>query len=218
MVVVFDLDDTLYKEIDFLNSGFRVISHNVAMQDGLDADEVYKRMVAIYTSGENAFVTIKEEFGITASVDDMICLYRSHSPDIRLENEVVDLLDYLRLNGHNLGLLTDGRGFTQRNKIKSLGLDSFIAPLDIVISEEFGSEKPDQRNYSYFMNRYPGNKYLYVGDNIKKDFLAPNQLGWQTVCLRADERNIHKQDVALDEIYMPHTTISNIQELKRIIK
>ena len=33
-----------------------------------------------------------------------------------------------------------------------------------------------------------------MGDNLKKDFLTPNRLGWQTVCLRDDGRNIHKQD------------------------
>jgi putative hydrolase of the HAD superfamily len=54
------------------------------------------------------------------------------------------LLTELKSSGHVLGLLTDGRSRTQRNKIRALGVEKWID--EIVISEEFGSAKPNERN------------------------------------------------------------------------
>jgi putative hydrolase of the HAD superfamily len=41
-------------------------------------------------------------------------------------------------------------------------------------------------------------RFLYVGDNPDKDFLAPNRLGWTTVMVR-DERNLHSPWSGLGE-------------------
>ena len=89
---------------------------------------------------------------------------------------------------------------------------------DIVISEEFGSEKPALSNYAYFMERYPEcQDFTYVGDNPRKDFIAPNALGWMTICLKDDGRNIHRQDYNVEKIKLPKKSISNITELIDII-
>ena len=85
-----------------------------------------------------------------------------------------------------------------------------------VISEDFGSEKPALANFEYFMKRYPGcSDFTYVGDNPDKDFIAPNTLGWETICLRDDGRNIHKQEfsVVSDEA-MPNKMVMNISMIK----
>jgi putative hydrolase of the HAD superfamily len=97
----------------------------------------------------------------------------------------------LSASAARLGILTDGRSTTQRNKIKALGLDLWIS--EVVISEEFGSHKPDPRNYQYFEKVFPGGEYIYVGDNLCKDFVAPNSMGWKTVVLLDRGKNIHKQ-------------------------
>lgn len=70
-------------------------------------------------------------------------------------------------------------------------------------------------NYEYFMNRYPEcHDFAYVGDNLKKDFIAPNALGWQTVCLKDDGRNIHRQRVDdIEERMMPKRWIKTLLEL-----
>jgi putative hydrolase of the HAD superfamily len=110
-------------------------------------------------------------------------------------------------------LVTDGRSNSQRNKIKALGLERWFEERNIIISEEFGSEKTDKRNFTYFMEKYPGRSYCYVGDNTQKDFLAPNGLGWNTVCLLDDGRNIHKQDFNLEGSKLPKKCINDIRQL-----
>ena len=108
-------------------------------------------------------------------------------------------MEALKNQGVRIGLITDGCSVQQRNKIEALGLRRWIEEEDIIISEEFGSGKPALANFEYFMKRYPEcHDFTYVGDNLKKDFIAPNALGWQTVCLKDDGRNIHRQRV--DEI------------------
>ena len=81
----------------------------------------------------------------------------------------------------------------------------------IIVSEEFGSEKPDERNYLYFSEK------LYVGDNPQKDFLAPNRLGWETICLLDNGENIHCQDFSLPVEYLPHYKIRAFDEILGIL-
>lgn len=84
-----------------------------------------------------------------------------------------------------------------------------------VISEDFGSEKPALANFEYFINRYPEcHDFTYVGDNPRKDLIAPNALGWLNVCLKDDGRNIHKQDfTSITAQALPKKTIESLKEL-----
>ena len=200
-LIAFDLDDTLYKEIDYLRSAYREITRYAMSRAGERGRMVagmengaYAEMMRTYHSGGNAFQRLNEVLGLDIPTGDYLRIYRTHHPDIRLGEDVVSVLDALKAQGHILGLITDGRSLQQRNKIVALGLDRWIAHTDIVISEEFGSEKPAEANYRHFMLRYPEcRKFVYVGDNPQKDFIAPNRLGWQTICLEDDGRNIHRQ-------------------------
>lgn len=64
---------------------------------------------------------------------------------------------------------------------------------------------------------FPDYKKVYVGDNIKKDFVTPNQLGWLTVCLANQGENIHSQSIDVLPNYMPQITIQNIKQLPALV-
>ena len=206
-ICCFDLDDTLYKEIDFLKSAYREIASSVGRPDIAD------QMVTWYEEGKNVFDSLNRFLDRDTPLATYLGIYRSHKPSISLSEGVEDTLNKMKDNGVVMGLITDGRSISQRNKMKALGLERWFGERDIIISEEFGSEKTDRRNFSYFLDRYPGCSYLYVGDNIQKDFLVPNQLGWMTVCLLDDGRNIHKQDFNVDDLKLPKKCISDIRQL-----
>ena len=112
-----------------------------------------------------------------------------------------------------MGLLTDGRSITQRNKISSLGLQQFINESNIIISEEIGVTKLSEKGFVFFMTKFPHYNYYYIGDNPLKDFFIPNKLGWNTICMIDDKRNIHKQDFNLNDEYLPKQTINNLSEI-----
>jgi putative hydrolase of the HAD superfamily len=113
-----------------------------------------------------------------------------------------------------LGIITDGRSVTQRNKLTQTGMLYFFD--DILISEEFGSEKPNNANYMYY-HKYGEANYFYIGDNLGKDFLAPNALNWTTICLLDNGNNIHKQDFNLDSSFLPKYKINNLDEVLKFI-
>lgn len=161
ILVAFDLDDTLYKEIDFINNGY----------------------------------------------------------DIKMNETTVVTLQSLKEQGFHLAIITDGVAKVQREKIKALGLDKFIDTLDIIISQEIGTEKTDMQNFQYFVDKYPNyKKFYYIGDNTAKDFFHPNKLKWTTICIADDGRNKHKQDFESPKDYLPDYIVDEFYEILEFIE
>lgn len=221
-VICFDLDDTLYKEIDYLKSAYREIAayavehcHSRADSSFVLSGKAYDEMLMAYEEGNNAFNRLNEFLGIDLPVSEYLRIYRCHKPNLSLSDDVVSVLNSLKPSGCIIGLITDGRSIQQRNKIEALGLNQWIKDEDVVISEELGCEKPSSANYEYFMRRYPESEiFMYVGDNLEKDFITPNVLDWQTVCLKDDGRNIHKQNFdSVSSEAMPKNVIESFKEL-----
>lgn len=222
-VICFDLDDTLFKERLYLFSAYReIVAYAVSKisfpTETTLPESAYEVMVDTYERGKNAFEALNTLLGLQVLTSDYLQLYRNHVPDIQLPTATEELLWTLLKQGHVLGLITDGRSIQQRHKIEALGLERFFLPENIVISEEFGSEKPSEINYRYFLNRYPeAENFLYVGDNPKKDFVTPNRLGWLTVGLKDNGENIHSQSMDFLNEFLPKYWISELKQLLKLI-
>lgn len=215
-VVVFDLDDTLYKEIDFLKSAYSEISLKISKMVYVESSAIYNQMLACFYNKENVFESIIKKYNLSISINELLDIYRNHKPEIKLSKDRVEVLNELKCRGIVLGLLTDGRSKQQRSKIEALKLNTWIS--EILISEEFGSEKPNANNYKYFENLFGKAKYYYVGDNVKKDFITPNKLNWTTICLKDSGQNIHKQnDSLLGKEYLAIYTVSNFKRILDLI-
>lgn len=211
-VIVFDLDDTLFKEIDFLKSAYREIASLCSLTNN---EQLYNEMLVNFYAGKNVFndlVEHTEDF----SIEVLVSIYRSHLPNIYLSDGAKELFEFLVESKFRIGLITDGRTIQQRNKLKALSLSESFS--DIIISEEFESEKPSVLNYRYFQDKYPDYHFYYIGDNFNKDFVAPNKLGWSTIGLLDDGRNIHKQNHNLSNEYLPKYFVKSLDEIKKIIK
>ena len=214
-VVVFDLDDTLYKEQDYLQSAYREIAAVVESRYGVSRD-IFDQMLHWWQKGDNVFQQLIDTYKLELTIDELLTIYRSHIPTIRLDDTIRNLLD--RLHQHSvLGIITDGRSMTQRHKVDALGLSAYIDEQDILISEETGYEKPSDEPFRQIMEHHPSRTYYYIGDNPAKDFEAPNRLGWTTICLLDDGRNIHRQDFSLPLQMLPQYRISQLTEIENII-
>lgn len=207
--IVFDLDDTLVPEIEYLKSAFREIA---ALADASD-QTIFESMMRDYHANEDVFGNLCERYPFLLK-DDLKKVYRHHFPDFENFAYVRGFLQSVKDKGHKLGLITDGYSVTQRNKIRSLGIEDLFDL--IVVSEEFGSTKPDPRNYEIF-HQFKTENYIYVSDNVSKDFIAPNRLGWTTVCVQDCGTNIHKQDFNKDLVYLPTYKIKHLTELLNLI-
>lgn len=215
-VIVFDLDDTLYKEIDFLKSAYKEIAWVLEQKYRLNG--IYDYLLASYYRGDNVFDTVNKAFDIQVPLYDYLAMYRNHLPHITLSSTVRNVLERLLQMGVQLGILTDGRTVTQTNKIQSLGLSNYISNDNWIISESFGYAKPFQKGYLFFQDKYPDKtSFYYVGDNTAKDFKAPNELGWKSFCLLDNGDNIHKQNFAQSSEMLPTFIINDMSDLLKYI-
>ncbi|MFI3239801.1 MAG: HAD hydrolase-like protein [Bacteroidales bacterium] len=217
ILIAFDLDDTLYKEIEFVKSAYRHISNYINNSYGINIQESFNILYNAYKSNKNPFDTLLDSHPIiTESAMDLVELYRYHTPTITLDHETTQLLEQLNTAGYTLAIITDGRSRTQRNKISALELLSYIDNENIIISEEIGSDKTNIRNFLYFNDSYT--TLYYVGDNPRKDFLNPNTLNWHTIMLRDSGENIHTQEIQLSENHHAEYLIDTIAEVATIIE
>jgi len=206
---VFDLDDTLYRERDFLKSAYYDICNEVLPENAMN---LYNEMIGIHDSGGNAFKFLVEKYPAKKiSLEKLLSLYRNHHPNISLREGVLDMIQGIKRGQSKFGIITDGRIVTQRNKLEALGLSQLIDKL--LISEEFGASKPDSALYESFMESENLKQFYYIGDNIHKDFITPKRLGWFCIGI-LDAENVHGQKISeVSNEYLPHIFIRNFTEI-----
>ena len=185
--VVVDLDDTLYSEWEFHDSGFKA----VATRAGIGEPEVVaRRMGQVARAGGDALALVAEVTGHEQAV--LLEWHRTHMPALTPFPGVVEFLSGIVERGDTFAIVTDGRSVTQRNKLQALGLLDLTD--NVFISEEIGAAKPNplifERARDALGDR-PG--YVYIADNPAKDFVTPNRLGWITVMLIDQGVNVHSQ-------------------------
>ena len=185
-LVVFDLDDTLYLERDYVRSGFRAVGEFVRRE--LGEGGFFKDAWNRFESGERdlIFDRILKERGLELRlVRKLLAVYRRHTPNLRL---CPDARRFLARppEGVALGVITDGRPRGQEEKVRALGVDRLVG--DIVITGRWGRryQKPHPRAFLWMERRFglSGSDCAYVGDNPAKDFQSPRALGWNVWRLR----------------------------------
>jgi putative hydrolase of the HAD superfamily len=187
-LVVFDLDDTLFLERDYVRSGFRAVGDFVRRELGVPG--FFKAAWRRFNAGERSsiFDRVLAEKGVPPErrlIRAILARYRSHVPKVRLCPDARRFLERLP-EGVAVGVITDGRFLSQRAKVRALGLDRLVR--DIVITGRWGPRyaKPHPRAFRWMERRFrlKGGACAYVGDNPSKDFQAPLMLGWNVWRLR----------------------------------
>lgn len=186
---VFDLDDTLFLERDYVRSGFDAVGIWAARWLRIPnfADRCWRAFLA-GTRG-SVFDLVLRDCGVAADtplVDALVALYRTHVPCIQLLPDARDALHAIA-DFASTAVISDGPVASQSRKVEALGIDSFAAP--IVLTEVMGADyrKPHTRAFEYLAQQFPGSVCVYLADNPVKDFSAPRALGWKTIRIRRPE-------------------------------
>jgi putative hydrolase of the HAD superfamily len=217
--VLFDLDDTLYPERTFVESGFRAVSRFLATRHDLQEDRVAARMLEILDAEGRGkvFDRVLEEAGLLSEwrVRLLLHVYRTHRPTISLFEDVVPSLTKLRERGVWLGIVTDGMASVQRRKMSALGIERYV---DVVVcSDELGPEgwKPSPVAFQAALEllEIAPEEAAYVGDNVLKDFAGPNRLGMLSVVIRRPGVMAHAGEKAPGAEYVPQVTVSGLAPL-----
>ena len=182
--VIFDLDDTLYSEKQYVKSGYKKIAEYIGHQ------EAEEKLWNYFLEGKPAIDAYLIEIGAENKKAECLDIYRSQMPEINLYDGVAELFQGLKENDIKVGIITDGRPEGQRNKIKALGLEELVD--DIIITDELGGiqfRKPNDISFRIMQCRWriPFEQIVYIGDNLAKDFQAPRQLGMQGIYIKNED-------------------------------
>jgi putative hydrolase of the HAD superfamily len=199
MILVFDLDDTLYDERTYVESGLHAVAAMGADVYGLDAGASFRFMVRVLDDeGRGAifdkWLSAHGAHGKTR-VQACVRVYRHHTPRLALNDDAKVLLP--KLTDYPLYLVTDGHKLVQHRKIEALG----IAPLfrKVFITHRYGIRhaKPSTYCFERILEREKTGweSLTYVGDNPAKDFVNLNRAGAHTVRVLT---GVHKDSIAAD--------------------
>ena len=225
--IVFDLDDTLYDEVDYCKSGFaavgRFLEETGDLTEDVTAETVSKFLWTQFQSGNRTktFNSAIERFNIRCGDDfiaELVTIYRNHRPDITLPDQSRAILQTLSPK-YNMALLSDGFMPAQRLKVESLAIESYFKC--IVYTEEMGREfwKPAVEGFERIVKTLgvkPEN-CVYVADNIVKDFIGPNKLGFQTVQVIRPE-HLHASGPPAGKNALAGHIIASLSQLPTILE
>ncbi|WP_409341836.1 HAD family hydrolase [Paenibacillus sp. MBLB4367] len=217
--VVFDLDDTLYPEKQFVWSGFRAVDH--FLNEELHLEGFYDLAVACFEQGGRGTIFNRVLESLRFPYDDslikqLIDVYRSHRPNISLFDDARWAISFYA-GAYRTGIITDGYLVSQLNKIDALQLRDTID--NILCTDMFGREhwKPSELPYLKMMSALDcvGMECVYVGDNPRKDFVTAKKLGWTTVQIIRSDGEYGK--ILPDRSYAAEYRMESLYSLKELI-
>lgn len=219
--VVFDLDDTLISEYEYIQSGFRVIANFLSEKYQLSSEDAFSTLMNLFQeNSKNVFNRMLEFYQIEYTMEDikeLIFLYRNHLPNISLYDDAKFILEYLSERNLKLGLITDGYKETQRNKLESLNIIHYFN--SIIVTDEIGREfwKPHARPYQLMREELDVefHEMIYIGDNLSKDFITAKQLGMKTIHIKRNE-GVYK-DLNFDQNYHAHQQVKTLEQIIEFI-
>jgi putative hydrolase of the HAD superfamily len=217
--IVFDLDDTLYPERDYVVSGMGAAASWAEKQLGIPAEQGFAQLMSLFEQGVrgNSFNLWLEAHGLCDEglVAATVNVYRSHQPTLRLFPEVQTLLASLRRR-YRLGLVSDGYADVQRRKLAALDVAQHFDA--IVLSDELGRHawKPSPEPLLTVLERLgriEAENSVYVADNPKKDFLAARRAGLASIRVRRPGGEYSRMEPIAPE-HEPDLTVTSLENLE----
>lgn len=214
--LIFDLDDTLIREKDYIKSGFEVVALKIAKHNDLNSNIILEIMNEQFKKNpKNVFNKTLENLDINYKKEDiqnLIKVYRTHIPKISFYEDVIGTLKELKKRKYKLGIITDGYKESQRKKIEALKCKDIFD--EIIITDELGEEnwKPSKIPYECMSKKLgvKNKECAYIGDNLLKDFQGGKELGWMNIFIKREEgvyKNINKNKDLI------HMEIKSLKEL-----
>lgn len=222
--VVFDLDHTLFDRYKTLEmcapSLYEHFGHCFRAKYDLksfinfiiDTDKycIHYGWTAVKQRFFDNLIENKDEFNWDEYLDMMLddCFFKYSAKYDFTE----PMLDSLKAMGLKIGLITNGTGARQRAKLRNLEIDDRFD--SILISGEFGAEKPDTALF-YKMSKnlsIAPNRLLYVGDHPINDVAASKNAGYIPILVKTQGFFTMPGAEACEHI------INNVGELTEYIK
>lgn len=190
-LVVFDLDDTLYPEREFVRGGLQAAA---TLLDPPAADHFFDEAWRLFDAEHRRgvrFILTQAVSSVPGEhhIDALEQAYRQHRPMIAPRPGMQALLERLRIVAR-MAVLSDGRHEEQKRKWQALGIQHLFD--DVVFTDALGRDfwKPSPACFERLQQTHdmPAGRCLYVGDNLEKDFIAADLLGWRSVHFQQNDQ------------------------------
>lgn len=121
--------------------------------------------------------------------------------------DTLEVLEYLKDNGYNLHLITNGFEETQHSKLRNSGLAPFFA--EVITSEGSNSLKPKKEIFEYAFRRCNADSEssIMIGDNIEVDIQG---------AINAGIDQVYVNHVNVEPMIVPTYSVKSLKELKEI--
>ena len=184
--VVFDLDNTLYDQTEFVLPAFKRVSKLVSEKYGKNEKAVNRELADLWKDigpeRPRIFDLIAKKFGLRGdAVNLMVKEYRSSRPELSLYRGALPVMEKLKRT-YKLGLITDGNIESQKYKLSALGISGLFNVI-VFSGAEGSAEKPSTRPYAEIAGKLGirTEEMVYVGDNPYRDFIGAKALGIRTI-------------------------------------
>lgn len=218
MILMFDLDDTLYNEKDYVDSGILAVAKYGEDRFGWNVSDSFDYMQTVlnqFGRGKifDLWLTSHGRFS-RSLVIECVKTYRHHTPSLKLASDVKEILAQLS-SRYSLYLITDGHKIVQKKKVEALEISSFFKK--ILITHRYGTRHAKPSTYCFGIIKNKENcswqDMLYVGDNPNKDFVNLKPLGVKTVRILNGAYKDQCFEKKLDGDYK----INHLSELPKLI-
>lgn len=185
LVIVFDLDDTLYPESAFVRSALEAAGEYALSKWGIGG--IRESALQLFEAGQrqrifqDAYAAAGHGILNDSHSAELLNVYRTHQPQaLPWFPDALCIIEQL-YDRHPLELISDGYMPTQLNKFQALKAGRWIHKP--IFTESLGRQywKPSPKAFEVVMSRHPEKQFIYVADNPTKDFVAPNMLGWGSI-------------------------------------
>lgn len=209
MVIIFDLDDTLYDDRTFVLSGFHVVAKFLSSLLKQDEKKIYESLVKeLAVSRSEVFnrFLIKQGIYNKKLLSKCISTYRLHHPTIEMYPAAKKLL--IELKDYPKYVVTDGNKIVQKNKYLALGLDKYMKKCLCTYAYGLIHSKPSPYCFHKICEweKVTPDQVVYIADNPKKDFVGIKPLGFKTIrILKGPHKDVflgpeYEADVVLDHL------------------
>lgn len=216
--LVFDLDDTLYNEADFVHGAFKEVAQYLSKKYSIACEELYRAMLRLLANNGRGRILndICALYDLSEDISSLVEVYRNSAPRISLYEDAEHFLKYCR-GKCKLGLVTDGIHYVQWNKIRLLGLEKCFD--SIIVTDDHGKDfwKPSIKPYVKMAEELGAafDEMICIGDNPRKDFCGAKQLGIYTVRIIRPVGD--HMGLRLGREYEADKEIASMYELKAVI-
>lgn len=190
--LIFDLDDTLYPERQFIRSGFHAVASEVTWRYGVPRPAALAtlfRALRRRNRGQALQELCRQHNLPVAIVPELVDVIRAHEPTLRLPPSSTATLVAARARGWRLGVLTNGLPAVQARKAVALDLGALVDT--VVYAHDCAPRlgKPAREPFQIALARLGSlpTDSVFVGNDPWCDIAGARGVGLRTILLSRRE-------------------------------